>query len=144
MLLVPPSLSSWCMWTSWRLWTCTPSEASGRSVWAQLPNRYWPRVATRRQMNDLSSRVSIWERECLYWTWNLSVSSSSPCPVQNFQILHKYVALYATDLIKEGNALKALQLYLQHGAPPNPQVHTRLDLCTTQPHNGEMTLQRWS
>lgn len=44
---------------------------------------------------------------------------------QNFKILHKYVALYATHLIKEEEAVKALQLYMQHGAPPNPQVkHT--------------------
>uniref|UniRef100_A0A3Q0QW63 Intraflagellar transport 172 n=1 Tax=Amphilophus citrinellus TaxID=61819 RepID=A0A3Q0QW63_AMPCI len=43
---------------------------------------------------------------------------------QNFQILHKYVALYATHLIKEEKAPKALQLYAQHGVPPNPQVHT--------------------
>lgn len=42
---------------------------------------------------------------------------------QNFKILHKYVALYATHLIKEDDALKALQLYIQHGVPPNPQVH---------------------
>lgn len=42
---------------------------------------------------------------------------------QNFKILHKYVALYATHLIKEEEVLKALQLYREHGAPPNPQVH---------------------
>ncbi|XP_054618204.1 intraflagellar transport protein 172 homolog [Dunckerocampus dactyliophorus] len=50
---------------------------------------------------------------------------------QNFKILHKYVALYATHLIKEGDALKALQLYVQHGAPPNPQnfnIYKRLFL----------------
>lgn len=41
---------------------------------------------------------------------------------QNFKILHKYVALYATHLIKEEEVLKALQLYREHGAPPNPQV----------------------
>ncbi|KAJ8009128.1 hypothetical protein DPEC_G00085660 [Dallia pectoralis] len=40
---------------------------------------------------------------------------------QNYKILHKYVALYATHLIKEGNAEKALNLYSQHGAPANPQ-----------------------
>lgn len=40
---------------------------------------------------------------------------------QNFKILHKYVALYATHLIKEEEPVRALQLYVQHGAPPNPQ-----------------------
>uniref|UniRef100_A0A668A2T2 Intraflagellar transport protein 172 homolog n=1 Tax=Myripristis murdjan TaxID=586833 RepID=A0A668A2T2_9TELE len=43
------------------------------------------------------------------------------CVWQNFKVLHKYVALYATHLIKEGDPLKALQLYAQHGAPANPQ-----------------------
>nr|XP_057921402.1 intraflagellar transport protein 172 homolog [Doryrhamphus excisus] len=50
---------------------------------------------------------------------------------QNFKILHKYVALYATHLIKEGDPVKALQLYVQHGAPPNPQnfnIYKRLFL----------------
>lgn len=40
---------------------------------------------------------------------------------QNFKILHKYIALYATHLIKEQDPVKALQLYIQHGAPPNTQ-----------------------
>ncbi|XP_076806393.1 intraflagellar transport protein 172 homolog [Clavelina lepadiformis] len=37
------------------------------------------------------------------------------------QVLHKYVALYAANLLKEGNVLEALDLYIQHGAPPNVQ-----------------------
>ncbi|XP_010369520.1 intraflagellar transport protein 172 homolog isoform X4 [Rhinopithecus roxellana] len=40
---------------------------------------------------------------------------------QNYKILHKYVALYATHLIREGNSAQALVLYVQHGAPANPQ-----------------------
>ncbi|XP_063296770.1 intraflagellar transport protein 172 homolog, partial [Pelobates fuscus] len=40
---------------------------------------------------------------------------------QNYRVLHKYVALFATHLIKEGNWNKALSLYVQHGAPANPQ-----------------------
>ncbi|KAK6295259.1 hypothetical protein J4Q44_G00344850 [Coregonus suidteri] len=39
---------------------------------------------------------------------------------QSYKILHKYVALYATHLIKEGDAEKALNLYAPHGAPANP------------------------
>lgn len=41
---------------------------------------------------------------------------------QNYKILHKYVALYATHLIREGGYSQALALYVQHGAPANPQV----------------------
>nr|XP_039330556.1 intraflagellar transport protein 172 homolog isoform X2 [Saimiri boliviensis boliviensis] len=40
---------------------------------------------------------------------------------QNYKILHKYVALYATHLIREGSSAQALALYVQHGAPANPQ-----------------------
>ncbi|XP_053316583.1 intraflagellar transport protein 172 homolog [Spea bombifrons] len=40
---------------------------------------------------------------------------------QNYKVLHKYVALCATRLIKEGNWGKALSLYVQHGAPANAQ-----------------------
>ncbi|VVC40970.1 Armadillo-type fold,Tetratricopeptide-like helical domain [Cinara cedri] len=36
-------------------------------------------------------------------------------------VLHKYVALYATDLLREGNAFEALNLYTQYGAPALPQ-----------------------
>ncbi|CAI9571384.1 unnamed protein product [Staurois parvus] len=36
---------------------------------------------------------------------------------QNYNVLHKYVALFATHLIKEGSWEKALSLYVQHGAP---------------------------
>lgn len=41
---------------------------------------------------------------------------------QNYKVLHKYVALYATHLIREGSWDKALSLYAQHGAPANSQV----------------------
>ncbi|XP_036261104.1 intraflagellar transport protein 172 homolog isoform X2 [Molothrus ater] len=40
---------------------------------------------------------------------------------QSYQVLHKYVALYATHLICEGCWERALHLYTQHGAPANPQ-----------------------
>ncbi|KFO82193.1 Intraflagellar transport protein 172, partial [Cuculus canorus] len=40
---------------------------------------------------------------------------------QNYKVLHKYVALYATHLIREGSWDKALNLYVHHGAPANPQ-----------------------
>ncbi|KAM6123262.1 intraflagellar transport protein 172 homolog [Pterocles gutturalis] len=40
---------------------------------------------------------------------------------QNYKVLHKYVALYATHLIREGSWDKALSLYIHHGAPANPQ-----------------------
>nr|XP_015199735.1 PREDICTED: intraflagellar transport protein 172 homolog [Lepisosteus oculatus] len=50
--------------------------------------------------------------------WEKCIQTASK---QNFKVLHKYVALYATHLIKEGHSEKVLSLYVQHGAPANPQ-----------------------
>ncbi|KAM9339048.1 intraflagellar transport protein 172 homolog [Symphorus nematophorus] len=68
---------------------------------------------------------------------------------QNFKILHKYVALYATHLIKEEEALKALQLYIQHGAPPNPQnfnIYKRLflDVINLPDTDGPESYRMWA
>ncbi|KAK9531238.1 hypothetical protein VZT92_010676 [Zoarces viviparus] len=68
---------------------------------------------------------------------------------QNFKILHKYVALYATHLIKEADAPKALQLYVQHGAPPNPQnfnIYKRLflDLINLPDTDGPESYRMWA
>ncbi|XP_035472779.2 intraflagellar transport protein 172 homolog [Scophthalmus maximus] len=68
---------------------------------------------------------------------------------QNFKILHKYVALYATRLIKEEEALKALQLYIQHGAPPNMQnfnIYKRLflDLINVPDTDGPESYRMWA
>uniref|UniRef100_A0A3P8T009 Intraflagellar transport 172 n=1 Tax=Amphiprion percula TaxID=161767 RepID=A0A3P8T009_AMPPE len=68
---------------------------------------------------------------------------------QNFKILHKYVALYATHLIKEEDAVKALQLYIQHGAPPNPQnfnIYKRLflDMINLPDTDGPESYRMWA
>ena len=41
---------------------------------------------------------------------------------QGEKVLHKYVAIYAAYLITEKKPNKALELYSNYGAPPNPQV----------------------
>lgn len=41
---------------------------------------------------------------------------------QNYQVLHKYVALYATHLIKASNSQAAMELYTKYGTPAQPQV----------------------
>ena len=43
-------------------------------------------------------------------------------------MLSKYVALYAANLIKENNTLKALDLFSRYGAPANPEVRAPSDL----------------
>lgn len=47
------------------------------------------------------------------------------------------MALYASHLIKEEEPLKALQLYLQYGAPPNPQV-LHVHPCARRPSHKRM------
>ena len=42
---------------------------------------------------------------------------------QGPDVLGKYVALYAAQLIKSNAALTALQLFSKYGTPPSPQVH---------------------
>uniref|UniRef100_H3CIP1 Intraflagellar transport protein 172 homolog n=2 Tax=Tetraodon nigroviridis TaxID=99883 RepID=H3CIP1_TETNG len=68
---------------------------------------------------DMYAERGQWDK-CLETAYN-----------QNHKVLHKYVALYASHLIKEEEPLKALQLYIQYGAPPNPQnfnIYKRLFL----------------
>ncbi|XP_058470061.1 intraflagellar transport protein 172 homolog [Solea solea] len=78
--------------------------------------------------------------------WDKCLDTASK---QNFKILHKYVALYATHLIKEEDAVKALQLYVQHGAPPNPQnfnIYKRLflDFINLPDTNGPESYRMWA
>ncbi|XP_015754892.1 PREDICTED: intraflagellar transport protein 172 homolog [Acropora digitifera] len=40
---------------------------------------------------------------------------------QGYEVLSKYVALYAANLIKDNNTLKALDLFCRYGAPASPQ-----------------------
>uniref|UniRef100_A0A3P9LP27 Intraflagellar transport 172 n=1 Tax=Oryzias latipes TaxID=8090 RepID=A0A3P9LP27_ORYLA len=70
--------------------------------------------------------------------WDKCLETASK---QNLKVLHKYLALYATHLIKEGDAQRALELYLQYGASPNPQnfniyKHLFLDLISPPDNDG--------
>ncbi|KAL4649200.1 hypothetical protein GN956_G7681 [Arapaima gigas] len=50
--------------------------------------------------------------------WEKCIETASK---QNFKVLHKYLALYATNLIKEGETERVLSLYSHHGVPANSQ-----------------------
>ncbi|KAJ8355794.1 hypothetical protein SKAU_G00185880 [Synaphobranchus kaupii] len=68
---------------------------------------------------------------------------------QNFKILHKYIALYATHLIKEAESEKVLSLYINHGAPANPQnfnIYKRmfLDLLNLPGREGAEAYRMWA
>nr|XP_025839786.1 intraflagellar transport protein 172 homolog isoform X1 [Vulpes vulpes] len=68
---------------------------------------------------------------------------------QNYKILHKYVALYATHLIREGGYGQALALYVQHGAPANPQnfnIYKRIftDMVSSPGTNSAEAYHNWA
>ncbi|XP_075811585.1 intraflagellar transport protein 172 homolog isoform X1 [Microtus pennsylvanicus] len=68
---------------------------------------------------------------------------------QNYKILHKYVALYATHLIREGGYAQALALYVQHGAPANPQnfnIYKRIftDMVSSPGTNNAEAYHSWA
>ncbi|KAK7878726.1 hypothetical protein WMY93_030965 [Mugilogobius chulae] len=79
-----------------------------------------PRLSKLRQFKALAD-IDVMAALDLYaerGQWDKCLETASK---QNFWILHKYVALYATQLIKEEEPVRALQLYVKHGAPPNVQ-----------------------
>ncbi|XP_027706181.1 intraflagellar transport protein 172 homolog isoform X2 [Vombatus ursinus] len=68
---------------------------------------------------------------------------------QNYKILHKYVALYSTHLIREGGCAQALALYVQHGAPANPQnfnIYKRIftDMVSSPGTNSAEAYHSWA
>ncbi|XP_078506239.1 intraflagellar transport protein 172 homolog [Lissotriton helveticus] len=78
--------------------------------------------------------------------WEKCIETASK---QNYNVLHKFVALYATHLIKEGNCDKALSLYVQHGTPANPQnfnIYKRIfvDLVNAGGMNSAEAYHNWS
>ena len=61
------------------------------------------------------------------------------------ELLHKYVALYATELIKQQRTAAALQLFTQHGAPAKAQnlnIYRHLALEMLR-HEGSGDFNTW-
>ncbi|KAI1897568.1 hypothetical protein AGOR_G00084610 [Albula goreensis] len=78
--------------------------------------------------------------------WEKCIETASK---QNFKILHKYIALYATHLIKEGESERVLNLYINHGAPANPQnfnIYKRmfLDLLSLPGRDSAEAYRMWA
>lgn len=57
----------------------------------------------------------------MHWISVLILDNMSSS-LQNPKVLHKYVAMYAANLIKEKRILDAMDLYNKHGTPALPQV----------------------
>ena len=74
---------------------------------------------------DLMSALDMYAEQ---GNWNKAISTAAG---HGPEVLHKYVALYATQLIKEGQPEAALDLYRQYGAPPFPanfNIYKRIGL----------------
>lgn len=64
-------------------------------------------------------------------------------------MLHKYVALYASELIKDDRSKDALQLYVHHGAPAytqNYNIYKRLtqDLLSSRGNDSASAYKTWA
>lgn len=64
-------------------------------------------------------------------------------------MLHKYVALYATTLIKEGRTEAAMDLYVKHGTPPyqqNYNIYKRIasDMLKAKGQMGADSYRTWA
>lgn len=68
---------------------------------------------------------------------------------QNPRVLHKYVALYATHLIKGGDSRPAMDLYVRYGTPANSQnfnIYKRIfsDLINMKDLNKPESFRTWA
>ncbi|CAC5423828.1 IFT172 [Mytilus coruscus] len=68
---------------------------------------------------------------------------------QNTKVLHKYAALYATHLIKNGDSRQALDVYVRYGAPPfqqNFNIYKRIfsDIINSRDLNRPEAYKIWA
>ena len=78
--------------------------------------------------------------------WSKAIATASG---HGPEVLHKYVAMHATQLIREGNPQAALQLYTKHGAPPyqaNFNIYKRIgvDLFSAKQLDTAETYNTWA
>ncbi|XP_071116630.1 intraflagellar transport protein 172 homolog isoform X1 [Haliotis cracherodii] len=78
--------------------------------------------------------------------WNKCIQTAEQ---QNPKVLHKYIALYATHLIKGGTSSEALGLYAKYGAPANAQnynIYKRLfsDVVSQRDLNKPEAFRTWA
>ncbi|KAG2468228.1 IF172 protein, partial [Polypterus senegalus] len=78
--------------------------------------------------------------------WEKCIETASK---QNYKVLHKYVAWYASNLINEGHSEKVLSLYNQHGSPAYPQNfniyrHLFRDMLSLSGTNNAEAYRTWA
>ena len=92
---------------------------------------------------DLISALDMYVEQ---GNWSKAIATASG---HGPEVLHKYVAMHATQLIREGNPQAALQLYTKHGAPPyqaNFNIYKRIgvDLFSAKQLDTAEAYSTWS
>ncbi|WAR22903.1 IF172-like protein [Mya arenaria] len=127
-----------------------------RKVAKELEPRYEPYVEERYKESlknqgraDVLASVDVVGAIDMYidkGDWQKALDTAEQ---QNPKVLHKYVALYATHLIKSGDTMLALDLYVKYGAPANSQnfnIYKRLfsDVIGTKDLNKPEAYRTWA
>ena len=84
---------------------------------AFVDEQYKQSLRTKGNAKDLEDvdLISALDMYVEQGNWSKAIATASG---HGPEVLHKYVAMHATQLIREGNPQTALQLYTKHGAPP--------------------------
>ena len=84
---------------------------------AFVDEQYKQSLRTKGNAKDLEDvdLISALDMYVEQGNWSKAIATASG---HGPEVLHKYVAMHATQLIREGNPHTALQLYTKHGAPP--------------------------
>jgi len=110
--------------------TCITAEMwpQARSIASELAPKYEEYVEEKyvvylknNEMADKLIGVDVIAALDMYVEQGLWDKCIQEAQQQSSDVLNKYVALYAAQLIKNSDHEKALTLFVQHGTPPNPQ-----------------------
>ena len=84
---------------------------------AFVDEQYKQSLRTKGNAKDLEDvdLISALDMYVEQGNWSKAIATASG---HGPEVLHKYVAMHATQLIREGNPQAALQMYTKHGAPP--------------------------
>ncbi|XP_073968518.1 intraflagellar transport protein Oseg2 isoform X1 [Rhodnius prolixus] len=120
----------------------------------ELEPRYEPYIESRYKQSLRSQGradqladvdiVSALDLLCEQGQWNKALDVARG---HGGGILNKYIALYATHLIKTGTTVKALDLYSQHPPPAVPQnynIYRRIALDIMSTHRSQETYRLWA
>ena len=115
---------------------------------AFVDEQYKQSLRTKGNAKDLEDvdLISALDMYVEQGNWSKAIATASG---HGPEVLHKYVAMHATQLIREGNPQAALQLYTKHGAPPyqaNFNIYKRIgvDLFSSKQLDNAEAYNTWA